>query len=248
MKNGVIAVTFSEAKKCFRDITVRYFKDANVIYTNQSHAVKPTSKPLVTIAFGNVKRPLNPPTLLIDGRPVSYYPTSVLVTVNLFTHGKKIEIAKGITSAMEDTAAEDLTDYLSFLNSETAIQFCGENDIAIIIPNDVMPLSGIINDTAYEYRARAEIELRFTSMAVGYSGTLPAESVLIKSVVPEQGGSDSFKAFGNTELFDKDKYSGLVIPKAKTSPSGGNNEDFLDEEDYYFTNVVLGGKKVKPDD
>ncbi len=272
---GVIAVTFSEAKRCFREITARYFKDANIMFANQSHAVKPTSKPLVTIAFGNIKRPLNPPTLILDGRPASYYPTSVPVTVNLFTHGRKIEIAKGITPAMEDTAAEDLTDFLSFLNSETAIQFCCEKDIAIVVPNDVTPLSGIINDVAYEYRARAEIELRFTSMAAGYSGTLPVESVSIKYAgtisepssgdsyetnagdnsgtnngnVPQQGsGSNGFKVFGNTELFDKGKYSSVVIPKAKTSPSGGNNEDFLDEEDYYFTNVALGGKKVKPDD
>lgn len=275
MKNGVIAVTFSEAKRCFRDITARYFKDANIIYANQSHAVKPTSKPLVTIAFGNIKRPLNPPTTIIDGRPVSFYPSSVSVTLNLFTHGRRIEIAKGITPAMEDTAAEDLTDFLSFLNSDTAIQFCGENDIAIIVPNDVMPLSGVINDVAYEYRARAEIELRFTSVAAGYSGTLPAESISIKSTgnvpeqgdgnlpgqgdgnapegggvnIPEQGGeSNSFKAFGDTELFYNAKIAELVVPKVKTSPSGGNNEDFLDEEDYYFTNVVLSGKKVKPDD
>lgn len=250
-------MTFSEARKCFRDITVRYFKDANVIYANQSHSVKPTSKPLVTIAFGNIKRPLNPPTQIVDGRPVSYYPTSVTVTLNLFTHGRKIEIAKGITPAMEDTAAEDLMDFLSFLNSETAIQFCGENDIAIIIPNDVLTLSGIINDVAYEYRARAEIELRFTSMAAGYSGTLPAESVSIKIAEPfpdekpvpgEEDGSGGFGTFGNTELFYNTKRSELVVPKEKTSPSGGNNEDFLSEEDYYFTNVALGGKKVKPDE
>lgn len=254
-----MAVTFSEAKRCFRDITVRYFKDANVVYSNQSHAVKPTSKSLVTIAFGNIKRPLNPPTIIIDGRPVSYYPTSVPVTLNLFTHGRKIEIAKGITPAMEDTAAEDLMDFLSFLNSDTAIQFCGENDIAILIPNDVMPLSGIINDVAYEYRARAEVELRFTSVAAGYSGTLPAESVSIKSTdndpeqgvgnAPEQdGGDNGIKAFGDTELFDNAKNVELVVPKVKTSPSGGNNEEFIDDEDYYFTNVVLSGKKVKPDD
>lgn len=244
-------MTFSEARRCFRDITARYFKDATVIYANQSHAVKPTSKPLVTIAFGNIKRPLNPPTLIIDGRPVSYYPTSVPVTLNLFTHGRKIEIAKGITAAMEDTAAEDLTDFLSFLNSEMSIQFCGDNDIAILIPNDAMTLSGIINDVAYEYRARAEIELRFTSMAVGYSGTLPEESISIKNVepVPDQGGgSDESSMLGDTELFDSSSTTYLVVPQAITSPSGGNNEDFLSEEDYYFTNVALGGKKVKPDE
>lgn len=251
MKNGVVIVTFSEAKRCFRDITVRYFKGANVIYANQSHSVKPTSKPLVTLAFGNINRPLNPPTVIVDGRPVSYYPASVAVTLNLFTHGRRIEIAKGITPAMEDTAAEDLADFLSFLNSDIAIQFCGENDIAIIVPNDVMPLSGIINDVVYEFRARAEIELRFTSVAAGYSGTLPAESVSIKTVsdVPVQGEkSEGLKTFGDTELFDSGKRVELVVPKAKSSPSGGDNEDFLSEEDFYFTNVVLSGKKVKPDD
>lgn len=269
----MMIMTFSEAKRCFRDITARYFKEANVIYANQSHAVKPTSKPLVTIAFGNIKRPLNPPTILTDGHPVSYYPTSVPVTLNLFTHGRRIEIAKGITPAMEDTAAEDLADFLSFLNSEMTIQFCGENDIAIIIPNDVQTLSGIINDVAYEYRARAEVELRFTSVAAGYSGTLPAESVSVErkgtapeqvggstgtapeqsggstGVIPEQGEkSGGFGTFGNTELFENTNSSEVVVPKAKTSPSGGNNEDFLDEEDYYFTNVALDGKKVKPDE
>ena len=245
-----MAVTFSEAKKRFKDITVRYFKGANVIYANQSHSVKPTRKPLVTIAFGNIKRPLNPPTTIVDGRPVSFYPASVPITLNLFTHGRIIEIAKGITPAMEDTASEDLMDFLSFLNSDTVIQYCGDNDIAILVPNDVMPLSGIINDVAYEYRAKVEIELRFTSIAAGYSGTLPAESVSITSSAdsPEIEESHGLKTFGDSELFNTDNKVELVIPKVKTSSSGGSNEDFLGEEDYYFANVILSGKKVKPDD
>ena len=151
---------------------------------------------------------------------------------------------------MEDTASEDLMDFLSFLNSDTVIQYCGDNDIAILVPNDVMPLSGIINDVAYEYRAKVEIELRFTSIAAGYSGTLPAESVSITSSAdsPEIEESHGLKTFGDSELFNTDNKVELVIPKVKTSSSGGSNEDFLGEEDYYFANVILSGKKVKPDD
>ena len=244
-------MTLSEAKRFFRNLTARYFKDANVIYSNQSHAVKPTSKPLVTIAFGNIKQPINPPTIIVDGRPVSYYPTVVTATVNLFTHGRKIEIAKGITPAYEDTATEDLASFLDFLNSEVAITLCSENDIAVIVPNDVMTLSGLINDVIYEYRAKAEVEIRFTSTAAGYSGTLPAESVSITvpepQPMPEQE-SRSKGFFGATELYDSPKPTESVTPKPVTSPSGGNNEDFISEEDYYFTNVVISGKKVKPDE
>lgn len=240
----------SEAKEAFRELTVKYFPNITVAYAKQSQMVKGDT-PLVMLTFGVINRPINPPTQIIDGRPISYYETSVPVQIDLFTKGRKRKVAKGISAAYENTAAEDLTKFVDFLNSEYAIQFCSSRDIAVIIPNAVTDLTDLINDTSYEFRAMVEVELRFTSVALGYSGTLSAQS--IERLPPEPGALpstiDKATVFGDAELLMPEIETSFVIPKVQFSSSGGGNEELLEGEDGYFTNVAVGDcLVVSPDD
>ncbi len=240
----------SEAKETLRELTVKYFPNITVAYAKQSQMVKEDT-PLVMLTFGVINRHINPPTQIVDGRPVSYYETSVSVQIDLFTKGRKRKIAKGISVAYENTAAEDLTKFVDFLNSEYAIQYCSAHDIAIVIPNAVTDLTDLINDTSYEFRAMVEVELRFTSVAIGYSGTLAAES--IERLPPEPGELpptiDEATVFGDAELLMPKIEKTFVIPKTQTSPSGGGNEELLEGEDSYFTNVAVGDSlAINPDD
>lgn len=215
------------------ELTKYYFQNATVIHGRQSHVAK-QGKPLVTLYTGVVTRPLNPPTKIIDGRPVSFYPSSVPVQIDLFTLGQKKELAHGFTPVMENTAADDMLSFVNFLNSEFAVQFCHQKDIAIVVPNTVQDLTGLINDTSYEYRAMIEVIVYFTSIAVGYSGTLSIDSVTHKSSSGEVISGGDIQAEG-----------AILTPELVVTPSGGGNDEVLTDEESYFTNVEINEKLVK---
>lgn len=213
-------MNISEARNCILELAQYYFQKAKVVFAKQSFAVK-KNNPLVTLSFGSINIPLNPPTKVIDGRPVSFYPTTMMVQIDLYTPGRKIEIASDVTPVMENTAVEDLLAFVNFLNSEHVIQYCHQKDIAIVIPNTVQDLTDLINDTNYQYRAMVEIEFRFTSVAVGYTGTLSHASI---------------------------KDDSLVVPKVEETASGGGNSEVESQEEDYFDNVAINNKLVKEED
>lgn len=225
-----------EARKVIYDLTKFYFQNAAVTYAKQSFRVKPT-KPLVTLSFGSITRPLNPPVKVIDGRPVSFYPSTMMVQIDLFTKGKQRNIAEGITPVMENTAANDLMKFADFLGSEYAVQYCHKKDIAIVLLNTVQDLTDLINDTNFEYRAMLELELRFTSYAIGYTGTLSIESVKHETVDPITGEPVS----GGDIQDDVSE----LLPEVETTISGGGNDGIIEDENDYFTNVRINNKLVK---
>lgn len=220
-------------REAMLELTKYYFQNATVIHGRQSHVAK-QGKPLVTLYTGVVTRPLNPPTKIIDGRPVGFYPSSVPVQIDLFTLGQKKELAHGFTPVMENTAADDMLSFVNFLNSEYAVQFCHQKDIAIVVPNTVQDLTGLINDTSYEYRAMIEVIVYFTSVAVGYSGTLSVDSITHKSESGETVSGGDVQAEG-----------AILTPELVVTPSGGGNEEVLTDEEGYFTNVEINEKLVK---
>lgn len=212
-------------KAAMLELTQFYFKNATVIHGRQNHIAK-QGKPLVTLHTGVVTRPLNPPVEIIDGRPVSFYPSSVSIQIDLFTMGQKKELAYGFTPVMENTAADDMMLFVNFLNSEMATQYCHQKNIAIVVPNTVQDLTGLISDTSYEYRAMIEVTVYFTSVAVGYSGTLSENSIV---------------RAGSNNLNDRD----VLTPELLKTPSGGGNEDVIANETSYFSNVKINEQLVK---
>lgn len=211
-------------REALLDLTQFYFQGATVMYGRQSHVAK-QGKPLVTLYTRTVTRTLNPPVEIIDGRPVSFYPSSVSVQIDLFTFGKKKEVGNGYTPVMENTAADDMLSFVNFLNSEYAIQYCQQKDIAIVVPNTVQDLTGLINDISYEFRAMIEVTVYFTSTAIGYSGILSASSI----------------SYAESE----DSDTATITPEVETSSSGGGNENVLTNEEAYFENVSINNTLMK---
>ena len=87
-------MTLAELKKLLVQLTQTYFAGATVTYAKQSFVAKPGS-PLVTLTTGSVNRSRNPPVKIIEGTPVAFYPASVPVQIDLFTHGRQEEVAPG---------------------------------------------------------------------------------------------------------------------------------------------------------
>lgn len=230
-------MTVAELKRLLKELTELYFTGATVTYTKQSFAVKPT-KPLVTITLGSVDRPLNPPMKVIDGRPVALYPATMPVQIDLFTQGRQTEIGPGYTPIVEDTAEDDMLGFASFLNSEYVIQWCHRHDLALVVPPTVQNLTGLINDTNYEFRSMLEISARFTMTAIGYTGTLSPDSVKHITIGPD--GTPEEVSGGDIQADDVTRLDPTIEP----TPSGGGNEEMASEEGDYFTNVEINDKPV----
>lgn len=233
--------TVNELKELLRELFELYFTEATVTYTKQSFAVKPT-KPLVTLTTGSVTRPLNPPVKVIDGRPVAFYPASVPIQIDLFSQGRQKEVAPGFTPIIENTVEDDMLSFVDFLNSDYAVQWCHRNDIALVVPPTVNDLTGLINDTNYEFRAMIEVMVYFTMTAIGYTGTLSADSIIHKTVGPD-GEVIEYRG----EDIQGDDVSGFE-PVVEISPSGGGNREFAGTEAGYFTNVEVNDKPVKEEE
>ena len=80
----------------------------------------------------------------IDGHPVSYYPASVPVQIDLFTNGRQEETEPGFAPIVENTAEEDLLSFSSFLNSPYATQWCDRENISIVIDEQGAVAMGLI--------------------------------------------------------------------------------------------------------
>lgn len=248
-KREEMTVTVSELKDLLKGLTETYFTGAKVAYTKQSFAVRPT-EPLVTLTVGSVARPMNPPVKTVDGRPVAFYPASVPIQIDLFTQGKTKEIAQGYTPIAEDTAEDDMLGFLNFLNSDYCVAWCSRNDLAIVVPPTVQNLTGLINDTNYDFRAMIEVTVYFTMTAIGYTGSLSKESVIVKTDdgTPIPGYKDPVETedgFVVPDCHDPQVSGGNVSisPTIRVTPSGGGNEQFASEEDGYFTGVEINEQK-----
>ena len=236
-------MTVSDLREELRQLTKMYFTGADVTFTKQSFIAKPTS-PLISLTMGAISRPINPPIITIDGRPVAVYPASTAIQVDLYTNGKQTEAEKGFTPIVENTAAEDLLGFASFLNSDYVIQWCQKRDLAILVLNTVQDLTGLVGDTNFEFRAMMEVTVCFTMTAIGYTGTLEPSSVKHSgtTVDPETGEEKPYEYEGGD--IQADDVSEL-IPAVEPTPSGGGNKELTAEEGGYFTNVEINDKPVK---
>ncbi len=159
-------MNISYAKELFRTITKEHFGNTTtVIFANQSRQPKPNI-PLVTIALGTPGRPLSAPVAEEEDGLVSNYPTSVKMVVDLFTNGK--DVLDGTTViGHEDTSVDEMYAFKDFLESEYTIEWCHANDVAIGFDGDVVPMTGIVNDSTYEFRSRLTVIFYFTHRTVG---------------------------------------------------------------------------------
>ena len=72
---------------------------------------------------------------------------------------------------------DDMLSFADFLNSDYAIRWCHVNDVSILIDGDVQDLTGVVNDTNYEYRARMSVLFYFTQKTVGPTAVLKESSI-----------------------------------------------------------------------
>lgn len=214
-----------EARGLMYEMLSRFFGGATVTFSNQSNAVKPQT-PLVVLSTVSVNRPINPPASIVDGHPVSYYPTTMALQVDLYTKGAPVSVNPGQNVPMENTALNDMLDFANFIGSEYFINWSHQQDIALAPQGPVRDTTSLITGSGYQFRSTLELLLYFTQKAVGYTGILDPSSIK---------HSD-----GGTEDSDPDVY---VEPEFTPSASGGGTPDLAEIIVGFFTEAEIKEEK-----
>jgi len=223
-------MTQRELKQKLYELVSSYFGGAVVLW-GKAGAVNPCS-PLVVLNMGDIIRPYQPITRIVKGVPVNSYPSQTTVQIDLYTKGGELTDADGVTAAKENTAVDDLTDFVNFLNSVDVDHWSEIHDVSIMA-NHVSDLTELINDAAREYRAMVELEVGFTQHAVGYGG------IMHEAGMPfYENGRPKYDQDGNP--LDA---SGKVIPGQpgpppfEHTPSGGRTQELTDQFTGWFNEV-----------
>ncbi len=162
-----------EAKDLFRLLVKEHFADYMIIFDKQSRTAKPNI-PLVTISPGNVKRHRAANEVLDLAETEGYFHSKIPMILDLFTNGDPVlDDETGQEIAREDTATDEMSLFANFLDSQYVTMWCNTHDVAIQVEGDVQNLTGIVNDTTYEFRSRLTVNFYFTQKTVGEKAGLP---------------------------------------------------------------------------
>ena len=168
------------------------------------------------------------------------------MTVDFFTKGSPLTNENDIVFAYEDTAVDDLLSFVDFVNSKYTVAWCKKHDISIAVEGDIQPLTGVVNDTSYEFRARVVFVIYFTQKAIGFAPVFSEDSIkyptgnfdeLGNPIYSPEKPEDTESVVGSS----KDETGDLIIDKVvEDSPgTGGRNEDLANEDVGYFTQVEI---------
>ena len=242
----------SEAKELLRELLQEYFEGAEVTLTKQSRVAKP-DLPLVAVTTGSVHRPTFP---IYPGDGTYFegsYLSRVQVDIDLFTHGSAVtDEDTGETVAYENTAMDDMLSLMDFLDSQYTIDWCHEHDLAILFDGDPQDLTGLVNDSTYEYRARLSLNLYYTQGTVGYAAVLPEDSIRSSDTEAEAdadadtesgSGSDGESGreteSGSDASGTEEESEGPDASAFEQTSSGGGSRELAEQETGYFTDAEI---------
>lgn len=152
-------------KDVLYSIASMFFTDATVIWAEQVNT-KPLP-PYVTLKVGAIQRTAHP---VINNDGSRYYPCSTVAELNLYTRGKPVTIADGVTGNYENTATSDMLDFFNFVESDRITDILAEKGIDVSLVPPVRDLTDLQNDSRYRYRSMAEATVSFAGEADGPYG------------------------------------------------------------------------------
>ena len=172
-------MTFSEVKKFIYELVKRYHPGAMVVWT-KTKGVTP-KPPYITLGYSNLNRSAFP--LSDDEREHRYYNYDFTFEINLYTVGKEVKAGNG--SYFENTAVEDLEEFIRFLDSDGITEELAEKNVT---------LSELIGDTKFNYRSMCEFTVTFVGLADGKYGVSGIQTV------PNSSGG-GMKEFAEAETY-----------------------------------------------
>lgn len=234
----------NKVKELFQKLTAEYFSEESVVFANQSRQPK-GNVPLVVISCGNVSRPQHINYDNVDGTLVGNYLSRLSVTVDLFTKGLPVvDENTGKTVAYADSALDDILAFADFIGSEYATGWCDKYDISISLDGDAQNLTGVVNDTSYEYRSRLSFFVYFTQKTIDAAAVASEESILYPNASSGEYTPEipvpTTSTTGNYGSEEETAVENAVVEKTfTTTPSGGGNSELTDKSIGYFTEAEV---------
>lgn len=158
-------MNLEKVKSVIYEITAEFFRGATVIWSEQLNT-KP-QLPYLTLKTGGINKTRFP---IVDDNGNRYYSCNVLLEINLYTKGKPVTVAKGVTGNYANTATNDLNDFFNFLDSDLVVDRLSAIGISISLEPPVRDLTELQNDSKYRYRAMAEATVCYAQKADGLYG------------------------------------------------------------------------------
>lgn len=165
-------MTIAEAKKYLYRHVSGYYGEGHVFYAGQKMPRFP--EPYITIKFRKVRKQGNKITKF-DGKEEcykDYWAMMMPAEINLYTQGKNIS-EPGKTPVYENTALEDLENFMTYLCSDYEKDEHLKNNIAIEQEGDVEDVSALVNDNStFNFRSMVNVNVKFISCSYGKYGQL----------------------------------------------------------------------------
>lgn len=235
-------MTAGEATQNFRKLVCTFYdpdgEKGNVYFSRQSR-VPSHPNPLILITPGNVRRDRCATPHDFGGITVASRWSSILFTIDLFTDGEEIRDEKtGAVLEHEDTAVNDLLNFIDFLDSDKCLALLNKLNAAINIEGDVQNMTEIVRDSNYRFRARVDARFYFTDPMIGVSGIAAMSSIVWSTEDGKPPEPTESVSSGKTDA-EKAEDEAEVEPKYEADSSGGGSEELVKEETSYFTEAEI---------
>lgn len=192
-----------DVRKEIYDVVSKFFCQATILWGEQINT-KPTV-PYLTLKItqdsrSNFSHKEGDATITVH---------QVRLEINLYTGGRSLSNSKNATTNFENTAIDDMSEFLDYLRSDFTQLEIGKLGMAFELESDIKDLSFLENDTSYRYRAMAEFLVSYQDITGG--------------------------AYSNRHLDENLD----VIETSDTNPSGGGSKEMKETETGYTTQVII---------
>ncbi len=160
-------MTVTKLRDVIYDIIQDYFAGAIVEWGELPFGTVPTS-PFLRLKFGSITRPQHFITETQNNASRSLIPSSVTLSVELFTHGEERKDEDG-DSYFVNTATADMIDFVNYMVSEYADEMYERLDISVRPEGDVLDTTAV-RDSDYQYRAKQDFIVSFMDESRGFAG------------------------------------------------------------------------------
>ena len=225
-------MTVGELRETIRQVVKRYLVGASVKWIDENN-IKPVG-PLVTLQLRNIQRELFSIDENRQGRAVKLWHTRAMLDVNLYTPGAVGNAQPGIRPKAENTALNDMQDFINYIDSDYVYGILGPLDVTILPEGMAQDVSELVDNSKYEYRAMQEFTVDFIQNAAGVSGILhiPAKEESGKDPAnPDIPVDPDNPSNPDHPSSPDDSASALPDPSTwKPTASGGGSKELAEKE------------------
>lgn len=150
-------MTVQEMKELIRKTVQEALPEGCTYWSDQYHTQPPL--PCTALKLRDADIPLHPVMHVKEGEAYFYYECEKILEINRYT--PSVKSGPGELTGLENTAADDLTGLLLYLQSDQGIEYLGAYNICLLQMSPVRDLTAV-EGTHSRNRAMQEYTLRYT--------------------------------------------------------------------------------------